>query len=155
MTARPIGLMALSTALLMLAGCAWQQSGGGTVTARSGDPAGRATLFMEEQAGWPTPIATVTLPDGETFTGKVITERTESTTGFAVGTGWGGHSRVGVGSTVVLNGPNRTSRASALLLSEEGRSMTCDIRTITPGALSSGGFAHCEVSDGRKVALEF
>ncbi|EKV32022.1 hypothetical protein C882_3086 [Caenispirillum salinarum AK4] len=144
-----------SAALLLLAGCAWQQEGTGVVTSDAGAPAGRATLFMEEKAGWPTPLATVTLPDGETFTGKVIPERTEPTTGFAVGTGWGTHSRVGVGSTVILSGPERTSRASALLLSEAGKSMTCDIRTVTPGALRSGGFARCDISDGRSVALEF
>lgn len=155
MTARPLNLLASAAVLLLLAGCAWQQSGAGVVTAQGGAPAGRATLFMEEKAGWPTPVATVTLPDGETFTGKVITERTEPTTGFAVGTGWGTHSRVGVGSTILLTGPDRTSRASALLISPQGHSMSCDIRTVTPGALRSGGFAQCEVSDGRKVALEF
>lgn len=142
-------------AVLLVAGCSWQQSGAGVMTSAAGAPAGSATLFMEEKAGWPTPLATVTLPGGEVFSGKVIPERTEPTTGFAVGTGWGGRSHFGVGSSVILSGPERTSRASAMLLSEDGRSMTCDIRTITPGSLRGGGFAQCAVSDGRTVALEF
>lgn len=110
---------------------------------------------MEEKAGWPTPLATVTMPDGEVFTGKVISERNEPTTGFAVGTGWGNRSHFGVGSSVMLSGQERTSRASALLMSDTGHSMTCDIRTVTPGSLRSGGFAQCNISDGRTVALEF
>lgn len=96
----PIGL----SALLFLVGCSWQLAGGGVVTSTGGAPAGRATLFMEEKAGWPTPLATVTMPDGEVFTGKVISERNEPTTGFAVGTGWGNRSHFGVGSSVMLSG---------------------------------------------------
>lgn len=151
--------LSLSAVALLLAGCAWRVDGGGVVNTAGGDPAGRATMVIEEKSGWPTPLATVTLPDGETFTGKVITEASEPRVGYGVGTGvgfgWGSRSGVGLGTSVLLSGAERTSRASALLLSGAGHSMRCDIRTVRPGVIRSGGFADCSISDGRTLALEF
>lgn len=155
---RPAAFLSALALTALLAGCAWQVEGGGVVTGQSGEPAGRAVLTVEEQAGWPTPLATVTLPTGEIYSGKVIVDRTDPGPGFAIGTGWtwGPRRGPGVGFGTVLNaGPERSSRASALLFSPEGRSMSCDIRTTYPGRLQSGGFADCRISDGRTVALEF
>lgn len=146
---------------LALAACATPPvQGTGVVTGEGGRPGGQAVMVVEQQAGWPTPLATVTLPDGEVFRGKMIYERTEPEVGFGFGTGFGwGHRHsgigVGYGTGMLYEGPERTSRASALLISERGASMTCDIRTAYPGRISSGGFADCKVSDGRVVAVQF
>lgn len=143
---------------LALAACASPPvQGTGVVTGLNGQPAGQAVMTVEQDVGWPTPLAVVTLPDGEQFRGKVIHERTEPEAGFALGTGfgWGSRRGVGYGTGVLFEGPERTSRAGALLIGDRGRSMTCDIRTAAPGRISSGGYADCKVSDGRVVALQF
>ncbi|GAA0590000.1 hypothetical protein [Caenispirillum bisanense] len=144
-------------AVLALAGCAMAPvQGGGVVTEPGGRPAGQAHMVIEQQPSWPTALATITLPGGDQFRGKVIEERTEPSVGFGVATGFGwGHRRGGYGSGMMFEGPERTSRASALLISDRGHSMTCELRLASPGYLGGGGFADCKVSDGRIVALQF
>lgn len=152
-------LAATLAAPLALAACAMPPiQGGGVVSTPAGQPGGQATMVIEQHGAWPTPLATVSLADGEVFRGKVIHERTQPDVGVGFGStyGWGPRrGGLGYGTGMVFTGPEETTRASALLIGDRGHSMTCDIRTADPGAFYSGGFAECKVSDGRIVALQF
>ena len=157
MTIKVLPPTAVVAAALTLAACAMAPvQGGGVVTEPGGRPAGQAAMVIEQQPTWPTALATVTLPGGDQFRGKVIHERNQPTASFGVATGFGwGYRRGGYGTGMMVGGPERTSRASALLIGDRGHSMTCDLRLASPGYFGGGGFADCKVSDGRIVALQF
>ena len=104
--------------------------------------------------------ATATTSDGEVFTGRVVQniEKTNSTSSDLI---WDSSKKTKHGwSTQIRDGSDSStsyrSDAQAVLNGNRGHSMTCDFRLANPEAgIDGGGVGQCQISDGRKVPVQF
>lgn len=114
---------------------------------------------MGYQQGMQHDELSVTLPDGETFTGKAVMEgrstslvqgfgkATAVSTSGAMATGRG--SSFGVVSTY-------TGNVQAVLFGDRGRTMQCALRYADAGGFTAaGGIGVCEASDGKIVDVQW
>lgn len=104
--------------------------------------------------------ATAMTSDGEIFTGRVVQniEKTNSTSSDTIWDsskktkhGWSTQFRDGADSSTSYR-----SDAQAVLNGNRGHSMTCDFRLANPEAgIDGGGVGQCQISDGRRVPVQF
>jgi len=89
----------------------------------------------------------VTMPDGETFTGKAVN------VGHSTGIGTGFDSD-GDSSSIVMN--QYTGSVQAVLFGDKGSSMRCKFQYAdSSGYTPAGGIGICKTSDGRIVDVQW
>jgi hypothetical protein len=88
----------------------------------------------------------VTLPDGETFKGKVVME------GASTGLGYGSDTATGtaVGAVATYTGGMR-----GVLFGDKGHTMVCRFQYADPGHSDAGGVGLCETSDGKAIDMQW
>ena len=99
----------------------------------------------------------VTLPDGETFKGKVVMEGASTGLGYGFGTANANSSSGGV-ATGTAFGVVQTYTGSmrGVLFGDKGRTMVCKFQYAdSSGFTSAGGVGLCETSDGRVMDVQW
>lgn len=101
----------------------------------------------------------VTMPDGETFTGKVVMVGASSgiVSGFGSASAYSstGNYAYGTGSTFgVVN--TYTGNMQGVLFGDKGHTMRCKFQYAdTSGFTTSGGVGLCETSDNRVIDVQW
>ena len=116
-------------------------------------------VSIEYEQGMDHDKLRVTMPDGETFTGKVVMVGASSgfMTGFgtaSVDSSSGGYAS-GTGSTFgVVN--TYTGSMQGVLFGDKGHTMRCKFQYADKsGFTTSGGVGVCETSDGRVIDIQW
>ena len=136
--ALPLGLVA----------CTATSGGPAPVVSPQGEPLGQAQVAYVTHGG-ATAQMTVTLPDGESFTGPALSlrETTEPGPGLLLGQG-------DPALLVASPGATWTGEIEAELASPRGAVMTCRLREARPGlGLEGGASGRCTLPDGRALAV--
>ena len=101
----------------------------------------------------------VTLPDGETFKGKIVMEGASTGVGYGFGTASATSSSVGVatgtGTAFGIVG-TYTGSMRGVLFGDNGHTMVCKFQYAdSSGFTSAGGVGLCETSDGRVIDVQW
>lgn len=122
---------------------------------------------MVRSSGHPVSIAytqsadhddlTITMPDGETFTGKAVMIGKSTSVGYGVGnataTSSGRRYASGTGFGVVNT---YTGNMQAVLFGNRGHTMRCNLQYAdSSGFTAAGGIGLCETSDGRVIDVQW
>lgn len=97
----------------------------------------------------------VTLPDGETFKGKVVME------GASTGLGYGSDTATAptitgfTAGTAVGAVATYTSGMRAVLFGDKRHTMVCRFQYADPGHTDAGGVGLCETSDGKAIDMQW
>lgn len=133
--------------LAALAACSATGSGHGLLTSPAGQPGG-AVRVSYTTGGGATARLSVTLPDGETFTGPAVSGARQALSGLVFGPGR---------RDVLVSAPGRewTGQVLATLAAPSGRTMVCELVEKRVGlGLEGGAIGSCTVADGRRVQIE-
>lgn len=135
------GALLLAAAVLTLSGCA-------TSGVMQGRTDGKAVRLHYHHSFWSqNGVISVTLPDGEHFSGKFVIG-TSSSTGLAIGPK--------SGDTKVVSTSGNTAQAAAVLMGNKGDSMHCKFLLSHPSdGIEGGGVGHCKVSTGEVIDATF
>ena len=135
------GTLLLLAPMLALSGCATN----GVIHGRTD---GNAVQLHYHHSFWSqNGVISVTLPDGERFSGKFVVG-TSSSTGLAIG--------ADSGDNKVVSTFGNTARAAAVLMGNKGDSMHCDFLLSHPSdGIEGGGVGHCKVSTGEIIDATF
>lgn len=138
--------------LVLLAACSASGGARGIVTSPAGAPVGTAE-FRYVTHGGATAQLTALLPDGERFEGEAIARSSENAPG--VGLLVGGKRR-DTGLVLTAQGRRWSGTMEAVLTSDAGASMTCQLVEKHPGlGLEGGASGICRTSDGRQIVARF
>ena len=163
----PVASLGLAAALL-LSGCVASGPIKGRYTAPGAGPT-PVTLHYRSARFNQNGTMSVTLPDGEAFSGRYL-QVTSDTSGEALdpywdnwGVGWEGWGAFSddygpwiPGADVPTFVRNYSGKVIATLLGDRGSRMRCRFRLAEPNqGMSSGGVGECEVSGGGKISAEF
>jgi len=116
-------------------------------------------VLISYQQGMSHDSLQVTLPDGETFRGKVVMVGQSSSIGYGYGTVSAssnyGTSAYAQGSTFnVVN--NYTGNMQGVLFGDRGHTMRCSFQYAdSSGFTTEGGVGVCETSDGRVIDVQW
>lgn len=136
---------------LLAAGCSAMGGGTGLVTDRVGRPLGAARVTYETDGG-ATAKLTVVTPDGEAFTGSAVSlsTRTAPNVGFLVG-----NTKARPNFLFNAGSKEWTGTIAAVLFGPSGQTMQCQLQEKDPGqGFEGGALGSCEVSDGRRIAID-
>lgn len=136
---------------LALVGCAGTMNG---MLRSSGQP-----ISIGYTEGMNHDDLSVTMPDGETFTGKAVMVGKSTSLGYgfsgATATTAGGHYAAGSGTGFgVVN--TYTGNMHAVLFGNRGHTMRCNFQYAdSSGSTTAGGIGLCETSDGRVIDVQW
>lgn len=154
-------LIAALVAGALLAGCATQGLIAGRATPPN-QPSAPATPVTFSFSGRGTGMGgtlSVTLPDGETFSGRYLQVKgaaTGNTVGFGgTGVGWWGGAGWGGGDWATFV-QTYSGTAVAMLFGDRGHTMQCRFFLVSPrSGFHAGGIGQCQTSDGQHVDAQF
>jgi len=158
----------LAMTAVLLAGCVAKGTIRGRLSGTGATPA-PITMSYRSQRFSQNGTLHVTLPDGESFSGRYL-EVTSDTDAEALDPFWGGWGVgwAGWGPWSDDYGPwiagediptfmrNYSGKVIATLLGDRGSRMRCRFRLAQPQqGMTGGGVGECQVSGGGKIAAEF
>ena len=106
-------------------------------------------ISMSYQQGARHDDLQVTLPDGETFKGKVVTGGASSGLGYGLGIATAPATAFGVVATY-------TGGMRGVLFGDKGHTMICNFQYAdASGYTEAGGVGLCETSDGKVIDVQW
>lgn len=140
----PLNIVLLSI-VITLAGC----ESTGTI---QGVSEGRGVQFEYQQRFFDNDGALkITMPDGETFTGKFVQKSTSTS-----GNEWEIGESSGDDSFILKDSNTVSSQADAVLLGNRGNSMTCKFQLSDPSfGIDGGGIGNCQTSTNTPISFAF
>ena len=101
---------------------------------------------------------TVTLPDGESFSGKAVMvgKSTSIVQGFGTANAWGTGGKASAYGSSFGVASTYTGNVQAVLFGNRGRTMQCQLQYADTGGLTNaGGVGVCETSDGKILDIQW